>query len=337
MHKTMKAALITHYKQMTPTIESVPIPLLKPNDVLIKVKAASINPVDLKIMAGGMRMLLKYQMPLIIGNDFAGEIVAVGTQITQFKLGDAVYGRPRKQRIGTFSEYFATDIADIALKPVNLSYEEAAAIPLVGLTSYQALHDLMDLQPGKKVLIQAGAGGIGTLAIQLAKELGAEVTTTTSQKNIDLVKSLGADRVIDYHHEDFADILTNYDAVFDTLGGKQLEQAFRIVKPGGQVVSITGLPNERFAKEFNLPRWKQWLFRLATQRLHRLEKQTQVHYRFLYMWPSHPELMVLTRLIESNRLRPVVDRVFPFAELAQALQYSQKGHAQGKIVVRIGE
>ena len=331
----MKAAVITHYQQVIPSIKTVAIPTLQPTDVLVKIKAASINPIDLKTMAGGLKILLSYQMPLIIGSDFAGEVVAVGTDVTTFKVGDAVYGRPRKNRIGTFAEYLAVDANDIALKPRNLSFKEAAAMPLVGLTSYQALHDILQIKPGQHVLIQAGAGGIGTVAIQLAKRLGAIVATTTSPRNFDLVRKLGADRVIDYHTENFADALTDYDAVFDTLGGKNLEQAFSIVKPGGQVVSISGLPNARFAKEYGLSRWKRGLFRLATHRLDHLEKQTQVAYRFLFMWPSGTELAELTRLIEQEQLRPIIDRNFNFDELNRALAYAKNGHARGKIILNI--
>lgn len=336
LRTTMQAAVITHYHQAEPLMTSMPIPDVQPTDVLVKIMAASINPIDTKTMAGGLKLLLHYPMPLVLGSDFAGEIVAVGNQVTQFKIGDAVYGRPRKQRIGTFAEYLAVNVADIALKPTNLSYQAAAAIPLVGLTSYQALHDLMQLRPGQKVLIQGGSGGIGTIAIQLAKSLGAQVATTTSLKNAALVNSLGADQIIDYHTENFATALSDYDAVFDTRGGTTLEQAFQIVKPGGHIVSISGLPNGRFAKVAGLPLWKQGLFKLAAHRLTRLERQTHVTYHFLFMHPSGSELAILTKLIEQNKCRPIIDRVFDFKELHQALAYSKTGHAHGKIIVKIG-
>lgn len=331
----MQAAVIHRYGQTSPVLETVPRPALRPTDVLVKIKAASINPVDLKIMAGELKLLLSYRMPLIVGNDFAGEIVAVGAQVTQFQVGDAVYGRPRENRIGTFAEYIAIDPDDIALKPQNLTFAEAAAIPLVGLTSYQALHDLLNVQPGQRILIQAGAGGIGSIAIQLAKHLGAQVATTTSPRNFELVRALGADRIIDYHQEDFAAVLTDYDAVFDTLGGQSLESAFSVVKPGGQIISISGRPNARFAKAYGLPRWKQVLFHLATHRLSRLEKQRGVRYHFLFVSPSGQELAQLTRLIEAGQLHPVLDRTFPLQELDQALTYSRNGHAQGKIIIQI--
>lgn len=337
MTNMMQAAQINHYHQNQLVIQPTPLPRLQANDVLVKIMAASINPLDLKIMAGGLKLILPYQMPLTLGNDFAGEVVAVGPNVTQFKVGDAVYGRPRKSRIGTFAEYLAVNTEDIALKPQNLDYQQAAALPLVGLTSYQALHDLMDLHPGQKVLIQGGAGGIGTLAIQLAKSMGAFVATTASRKNFELVTALGADQVIDYHMENFAEVLSDYDAVFDTRGGHTLEQAFRVVKPGGHVVSISGLPTAQFAKDYGLPRWKQALFGLASHKLMRLARQSQATYHFLFMWPSGQELQLLTNLVERQTLRPLIDRVFTFDHLNQALDYSRKGHARGKIVINIGE
>lgn len=337
MQNYMQAAVITHYGQATPRLQTVPVPAMRPTDVLVKIRAASINPIDHKTMAGDLKLLLTYRMPLILGSDFAGEVVAVGTQVTRFKVGDAVYGRPRKTRIGTFAEYLAVDAADIALKPGNLSFNEAAAIPLVGLTSYQALHDVLNVKPGQKVLIQAGAGGLGTLAIQVAESLGAYVATTTSPRNFDLVRGLGADRVIDYHTTDFAEVLTNYDAVVDTLGGRQLERAFSVVKRGGQVVSVAGLPNARFAKAYGLPLWKRELLRIVSHRLTRLETRTGVSYRFLFMAPSGQELEDLTALLTTGQLHPVIDRTFSLQDVDRALDYSRRGHARGKIIVTVAQ
>ncbi len=335
MSNKMQAALIHSYKQKELELTSVPIPDINSNDVLVKIIAASINPLDLRTMAGGLKMLLHYDMPLILGNDFAGEVVAVGSKVTQFKVGDEVFGRPRKDRIGTFAEYIAVNTEDIALKPKNLTFQEAAAIPLVGLTSYQALHDLMDLKPGKKVLIQAGSGGVGSIAIQIAKQLGAFVATTTSSKNVEFVKSLGADQIIDYHKENFANVLTDYDAVFDTLGDKNLEQSFKIVKPSGKIVSVSGLPDAKFGKSYGLPYWKQFLLKVATRNLSKLEKETQVQYNFLFMKPSGKQLSLLTEWIEKDQVRPIIDRVFDLNDINDALNYSRSGHAKGKIIINI--
>ena len=334
---TMQAAVIDAYRQPYPVIKAVPRPQMRPNDVLVRIVAASINPIDLKTKDGGLKMLLNYDLPLIMGSDFAGTITAVGSAVHDYAVGDAVFGRVQKDRIGTFAEYLAVDQGDIARKPRNLSFEKAAALPLVGLTSYQALHDIMALQPGQKVLIQGGSGGIGTIAIQLAKHLGAYVATTTSPANFDLVKSLGADLIIDYHTTNFADVLTDYDAVFDTRGGQTLADAFRIIKPGGQVVSIAGLPNARFGKAYGVAWWKQLAFSWVTRQLTRLEKQHHATYTFLFMQPSGAQLAQLAQLVEAGTVTPVIDRVVPFSQINQALDYSHAGQAVGKIILKIAE
>lgn len=335
MKNTMKAAVIDTYKQPTPKIKEVPIPDIRSNDVLVKIVAASINPIDIKTKDGGLKMLLSYDMPIIMGSDFAGIITAVGEKVTNYSIGDAVYGRVQKNRIGTFAEYIAVDQGAIALKPKNINFEEAASIPLVGLTSYQALHDIMQIQPGQKVMIQGGSGGIGTIAIQLAKYLGAYVATTTSANNFDLVKSLGADYPINYQTTNFAEVLQDYDYVFDTRGGATLEAAFKIIKPGGKVVSIAGLPNYRFGKEYGVPLWKQFAFKMVTHNLTKLEKQTQASYTFLFMKPSGTQLDVLRHLIEAEIIKPVIDRIVPLSEVEEALSYSQSGRATGKIILQM--
>ena len=335
MQTMMKAAQITHYKQAIPAITQVPVPSIGPHDVLVKVVTASINPIDLKTQAGGLKMLLTYRMPLTLGSDLAGIVVKTGAQVTRFKVGAAVYGRVQKKRIGTFAEYIAVTQNDLALKPKKLSFAEAAALPLVSLTSYQALHDILRLQPGQKVLIQGGAGGIGTIAIQIAKMLGAYVATTASPKNFDLVRDLGADQVIDYHTTPFQTVLQDYDAVFDTRGGQALRDAFQIVKPGGQIVSISDVPTGRFARTYGLPLWKQLILQFATRRVTALAKQAQATYTFLFMRPDGQQLATLTPLFENGTLKSIIDRVVPFDDLSTALHYAQAGHATGKIIIQI--
>lgn len=335
MTKMMKAAQIDHFGQQQLEIVDVPIPTIRHHDVLVKVAAASINPIYLKTRDGKLKMLLKYSMPLRLGSDFSGTVVQTGTMVKDFKVGDEVYGRVQKNRIGTFAEYLAVDQDDITLKPVNLSLVESAAMPLVSLTSYQALVDLMHIKPGDKVLIQAGSGGIGTVAIQLAKSLGAFVATTTTAKNTALVRQLGANQVIDYHQTAFEDVLVDYDAVFDTLGGQQLANAFQVVKPGGKVVSISGLPNRAFAQQAGLPMWKQLAFSLATAKIGRLQRQFQVGYEFLFMKPSGIQLSKITKMVERGTLHPVIDRVVPFPDIQSAFDYSATGRAVGKIVIKM--
>ncbi|MGH0523163.1 NADP-dependent oxidoreductase [Bacillus cereus] len=331
----MKAMIIDRYGKVPMRMAEVPTPEINEYEVLAEIHAASINPIDFKIRDGKVKMLLKYEMPLILGNDFAGVITKVGSKVTRFKVGDEIYARPRKNKIGTFAEYIAIHEDDIALKPKNLSFEEAASIPLVGLTSYQALHDIMQLQKGQKILIHAGSGGVGTFAIQLAKIMGAIVTTTASEAGANLVTSLGADEIINYKTEKFEDILQNYDAVFDTIGGATLEKSFNIIKRGGNIVSVSGMPNARFGKEFGSGFFKTLLFSLASKKLTALEKKHNAQYSFLFMKPSGDQLRTIANYIEAGQIKPVIDRVFPFEDAQKAMEYSESGRAKGKIIVKI--
>ncbi|PFF08119.1 NADPH:quinone reductase [Bacillus cereus] len=331
----MKAMIIDKYGKVPMRMAEVPTPEINEYEVLAEIHAASINPIDFKIRDGKVKMLLKYEMPLILGNDFSGVITKVGSKVTRFKVGDEIYARPRKNKIGTFAEYIAIHEDDIALKPKNLSFEEAASIPLVGLTSYQALHDIMQLQKGQKILIHAGSGGVGTFAIQLAKIMGATVTTTASEAGANLVKSLGADEIINYKTEKFEDMLTNYDAVFDTIGGTTLEKSFNIIKSGGNIVSVSGMPNARFGKEFGSGFFKTLLFSLASKKLTALEKKHNARYSFLFMKPSGDQLRTIANYIEAGKIKPVIDRVFPFEDAQKAMEYSEAGRAKGKIIVKI--
>ena len=331
----MKAMIIDRYGKVPMRTAEVPTPEINEYEVLAEIHAASINPIDFKIRDGKVKMLLKYEMPLILGNDFAGVITKVGSKVTRFKVGDEIYARPRKNKIGTFAEYIAIHEDDIALKPKNLSFEEAASIPLVGLTSYQALHDIMQLQKGQKILIHAGSGGVGTFAIQLAKIMGAIVTTTASEAGANLVTSLGADEIINYKTEKFEDVLKNYDAVFDTIGGATLEKSFNIIKRGGNIVSVSGMPNAHFGKEFGSGFFKTLLFSLASKKLTALEKNHNAQYSFLFMKPSGDQLRTIANYIEAGQIKPVIDRVFPFEDAQKAMEYSESGRAKGKIIVKI--
>ncbi|MFE4761275.1 NADP-dependent oxidoreductase [Bacillus mycoides] len=331
----MRAMVIDKYGKVPIRMTEMPTPEINEYEVLAEIHAASINPIDFKIRDGKVKLLLKYKMPLILGNDFSGVIVKVGTKVTQFKVGDEIYARPRKDKIGTFAEYIAIHENDIALKPKNLTFEEAASIPLVGLTSYQALHDIMQLQKGQKILIHAGSGGVGTFAIQLAKIMGATVATTASEAGENLVKSLGADEIINYKKEKFEDILKNYDAVFDTLGGTTLEKSFDIIKSEGNIVSVSGMPNARFGKEFGSGFFKTLLFSLASKKLTALEKKHNAQYSFLFMKPSGDQLRIIAKYIESGQIKPIIDRIFSFEDTQKAMEYSESGRAKGKIIVKI--
>lgn len=331
----MRAMVIDRYGKVPMRLAEMPTPEIGEYEVLAEIHAASINPVDFKIRDGKVKLLVKYKMPLILGNDFSGVVANVGAKVTRFKVGDEIYARPRKSKIGTFAEYIAIHEEDIALKPKNLSFEEAASIPLVGLTSYQALTDILQLQKGQKILIQAGAGGVGTFAIQLAKLMGATVATTASVAGASLVKSLGADEIINYKTEKFDEILKNYDAVFDTLGGEILEKSFEVIKRGGKIVSVSGLPNARFGKEYGSGLFKTLLFSAASHKLTALEKKHNGHYTFLFMKPSGEQLRIIANFIETGKIKPIIDRVFPFEDAQNAMEYAESGRAKGKIILKI--
>ena len=294
-----------------------------------------MNQLDAKIRDGEFKLILPYRLPLIPGNDVAGVVVRVGPKVRGFKPGDEVYARPHQDRIGTFAERIAMHESDVALKPTNLTMEEAASIPLVGLTAWQVLIERAQLKKGQKVLIHAGSGGVGTMAIQLAKHLGAVVATTTSTENVELVKSLGADVVVDYKKEDFTKVLTGYDVVLNSLGKDTLEKSLAVLKPGGKLISISGPPDPAFAKESGLNWLLQQVTRLLSFGIRRKAKQHGVSYAFLFMRANGAQLKNITALIESGVVRPVVDRIFPFLATNEAMDYLTTGRAKGKVVIKV--
>jgi 2-desacetyl-2-hydroxyethyl bacteriochlorophyllide A dehydrogenase len=334
--QTMKAFVISRYGKAN-SVEAVqlPEPELGDGDVLVQIHAASVNPLDLKIRNGELKPLLPYKLPLVLGNDLAGVVIKAGANVHRFKPGDEVYAKPDKDRIGTFAELIGISENDVAKKPHALDMEQAASIPLVGLTAWQALVEKARLHPGQKVLIHAGSGGLGTVAIQLAKHLGAAVATTTSTANVEWVKRLGADVVIDYRSNDFETLLHDYDVVIDTQGGQTLEKSLRVLKPGGKVISVAGPPEPDFAKEFGANWFLIQAMRVLSLKIRRRAKRRRVTYSFLFMRASGDQLREIGSLIDSGAIRPVVDRVFPFQSTTEALAYVEKGRAKGKVVVKI--
>ena len=332
----MKAFTLDRYgKDERLRLGEMPEPELRDSDVLVQVHAASVNPLDSKIRDGEFKSILPYGLPLILGNDVAGTVVAVGAKVRRFKSGDEVYARPDKDRIGTFAEFIAMDESDVGPKPRNLTMEEAASIPLVALTAWQALVEKAKLKKGQKVLIHAGSGGVGTIAIQLAKHLGATVATTTSKANADLVKSFGADIVIDYRKDDFEKLLSGYDVVLNSLGKDILEKSVDVLKPGGKLISISGPPDAQFAKEHGLSWPLQQAMRLLSLGIRKRARLHRASYSFLFMQASGEQLSKITALIEAGIIRPVIDRIFPFEETNEALAYSETGRAKGKIVIQV--
>ena len=309
----------------------MPEPEPRENDVLVRIHAASVNLVDSKIRNGEFKSFLRFRLPLILGHDVAGVVVRVGSGVRRFKPGDEVYAA--SGQAGAFAELLAIDENDVAIKPKDLTMEEAASIPLVGLTAWQVLVERAKLRRGQKVLIHAGSGGVGTFAIQLAKHIGATVATTTSTANVELVRRLGADVVIDYKNEDFADVLGDYDVVLNGLDKVTLEKSLRVLKPGGQLISISGPPDAAFARTVGA----SWVVRMVMGALSRgiraQAKRRHVHYAFLFMRANGAQLTEITSLIDASVIRPVVDRVFPFAATREAMAYVESGRAKGKVVV----
>lgn len=332
----MKAFITDRYSKKDPMrLGEMPPPEFRDDDVLIEVHAAGLNLLDSKIKSGEFKLILPYRMPLVLGHDVAGVVTRVGPRVRQFKVGDEVYSRPPDHRIGTFAEFIAVNENDVALKPKNISMEEAASIPLVGLTAWQALVEKAHLKKGQKVFIQAGSGGVGTFAIQLAKHIGATVATTTSSANIDLVKSLGADIVIDYKKDDFEKVLRNYDVVLHSQNAAALEKSLHALKPGGTLVSISGPPDPAFAKGIGAPWFVSLIVRLLSSGVRKKATGRDLRYSFLFMRANGHQLREITRLIEAEAIRPVLDRVFSFESTNEALAYVEAGRAKGKVVVKI--
>jgi NADPH:quinone reductase-like Zn-dependent oxidoreductase len=332
----MKAFVLDGYgKKGVLRLADMPPPELRDDEVLIEVHAAGVNLLDSKIRDGEFKLILPYQLPLILGHDVAGVVVKLGSRVRRFKLGDEVYARADDFRIGAFAEFVPVKEDSLALKPTGLTMEEAASIPLVGLTAWQALMARANLKKGQKVFIQAGSGGVGTFAIQLAKHLGATVATTTSTGNAALVKSLGADVVVDYKTQDFEDVLRDYDVVLNSQDGKTLEKSLRVLKGGGKLISISGPPDPEFGKEIRASWFVTLLMRILSSGIRRRARGRGIDYSFLFMQANGGQLHEITRLIEAGAIRPVIDRVFPFESTNEALAYVEAGRAKGKVVVRI--
>lgn len=332
----MKAFVINKYsKNGSLHLTEISVPEIKDHDILVDIHAAGVNLLDSKIKTGEFKLILPYKLPLILGHDVAGVITKVGKNVKKFKVGDEVYARVRDHRIGTFAEFIAINEADAALKPKNLSMEEAASIPLVALTAWQVLVEKAKIKKDEKVFIQAGSGGVGTIAIQLAKHLGTTVATTASAKSFDLLEKLGADIVIDYKNSDFENRLSNYDVVLNSQDQKTLEKSLRILKSGGKLISISGPPTPVFAKEIKAPWFVKIILSLISSGIRKKAKAKNVDYSFLFMKADGEQLNEITKLIEAGIIKPVLDKVFSFDKTNEALSYVESGRAKGKVVVKI--
>jgi alcohol dehydrogenase len=312
----------------------VAAPAPEPRDILVKVRAAGLNPVDFKFRQGKLRTILRPKLPFVLGNELAGEVIAVGSDVKRFRRGDRVFARVAKDRAGAFAEQVSVDEDHAAHIPPDLDFTAAAAVPLAGLTALQALRDELDVKPGQQVFISGGAGGVGTFAIQIAKWLGADVTTTASQRGEALVRSLGADEVIDYTSRDISGTGRRFDAGFDLIGGNTLAQMFEIMKPGTRIVSVAAVPEPQTAiKDLGGRRALAALFWFASFGIRSRARRAGIIYRYLFMHPSGSGLAQLAELIEQGKLKVIVDKTYPFADISDALAYVESGRAKGKVVV----
>jgi NADPH:quinone reductase-like Zn-dependent oxidoreductase len=330
----MRAFVITKYKEPLREAE-VAEPTVGDLDVLVQVQAAGLNHLDEKIRRGEFKQILPYKLQLVLGNDVAGTVLEVGAKVSGFKSGDEVYARPNQDRIGTFAERIAIAEEDLALKPASASMEEAGSLPLVALTAWQALVEHGNVRPGQKVLIHAGAGGVGSIAIQLATHLGATVTTTASSSNADFVRDLGADIVIDYRTHDFEQLLSGYDLVLDSLGGENLQKSLRILKPGGKAIGIAGPPDPAFARKAGLNPVLRLAIAGLSSKTRRQARKLGVSYEFLFIRASGEQLRTISALVDDGVLRPVVGKVFTFGQAPQALQSLSAGGFRGKAVLTV--
>ena len=332
----MKAALVRAYDKHNIKVDltDVPDPTAKPGEVLIAVRTAGVNPLDNMISRGEVKMITPYALPLIAGNEVVGEIAALGEGVTGFSVGQRVFARLPLDQIGAFAEYVAVDAQALALVPDYLSDEEAAGVPLTALTAMQAL-DLLAPQPGERIFISGGSGGFGAMAIPLAKARGLYVITTGNAESEGRIRGLGADEYIDFRSQNYLELVHDVDYVIDTLGGDALKEQFRILKSGGSLVSLRGMPNKAFAQSMGLPLWKQWLFGLAGRSLDSLAKRNNQTYHFIFVQANGQQLAEIAQLFEAQQLRPSIDTVYAFDQLNVALEKVASGKSVGKTVVRI--
>ncbi|MFD9389874.1 NADP-dependent oxidoreductase [Streptomyces sp. NPDC060000] len=330
----MKAFVVEKYGKDGARAGEVPEPRVGDRDILVRVSAASINPLDKMVRNGEFKQLLKYKLPFVLGHDVAGVVTRVGSAVHGLEVGDEVYARPRDLRIGAFAEFIAIDMDDVAPKPASLTLQEAAAVPLVALAAWQVLVDRAHVKPGQKVLIHAGAGGLGSTVIQLAKHLGATVATTTNTDTEKLVRSLGADVVVDYTKEDFSTVLSGYDLVLDSVGGANLEKSLTVLKPGGLAISVVGPPDAGFAKQLGAPSFMGLVMNTLSRKIRKQAKALGVRYQFFFMQANGSQLRKLGALYDSGKLRPVIDSTFPFDQTLEAMAHVEQGRTKaGKVVV----
>ena len=335
----MKAAVLTHYdkKGTELDIREISTPTPEEDEVLVKIMTAGVNPLDNMIIRGEVKLIVPYETPLVMGNEFAGVVKKTGKNVAGFKPGDRVYGRMPLKKIGAFAEYAAVKETALAVIPEYLSFEEAATVPLTALTAMQAF-EVMDVHAGESVFISGGTGSLGAMAIPVAKSLGLHVYTNGSGDNEERVRKLGAERFIDYRKENYADVLSDVDHVLDTLGDRELPNEFKVLKEGGNLVSLRGLPNGRFARRSGMPLFKQLLFQLAGSKYDRMAAAKKQTYDFLFVHEDGSQLDRIGRLFDKEHpLETSIDTVYDLEEINKALTKVKQGKSKGKTIITVGE
>lgn len=334
----MKAAILDRYNKngAALAVQDVSVPEPKPNEVLVRIHTAAVNPLDNMIIRGQVRLIVPYRTPLVMGNEFSGIVAKAGSKAGRFKTGDRVYGRMPLAKIGAFAEYAAVDESALAQVPGYLSLEEAACVPLTALTALQAL-ELMDAQPGQTLFISGGTGSLGAMAIPIAARRGLAVATNGSARNKERVLKLGAQVFVDYKEQRYTDVLHDVDCVLDTLGDSELPNEFQVLKEDGRLVSLRGVPNGRFAKREGLPPLKRMLFGLAGRKLDRMAARKGQTYDFVFVHADGAQLECMGQLFpEEQPLAVSIDETFELDQVNDALEHVRSGHSQGKTLLRIG-
>lgn len=332
----MKAAILEKYASdgRELVIKDVPVPEVGDNEILVNIKAAGVNPLDNMIVRGEVKLIVPYKFPLVMGNEFAGVVEKAGGKVTEFKKGDRVYARMPLDKIGAFAEYASVRADALAKIPDYLSFEEAASVPLTALTAWQA-YELMNVQKGGKLFISGGTGSVGAMAIPIAKSLGLTVITNGSGDNEERVRALGTDQFIDYRKENYADIISGVDYVLDTLGEKELENEFKIMKNGGSLVSLRGLPNGEFAKRMGMPLYKRAAFMLAGKKYDKLAAKRGQHYHFIFVHEDGDGLKKISEIFSDKKVQTSVDEIFSLDDINKAMKKVASGRSKGKTIIKI--
>ena len=333
----MKAVQIKNYsKNIDTTLTDIPKPQISDSEVLIQIKAAAVNPLELLILTGSVKLLQDFPMPLTLGNECSGIVEQAGNKVSGFQKGDRVYTRLPLNKIGAFAEYVAVDQNAIAKMPMGYDFNTAAAIPLTGLTAYQAIVEELEANPGQTLLIPGGSGSFGQMAVPIAKALGLRVIVTGNARAKEQFLAMGVDQYLDYKAENYWDVLSDVDHVIDTLGPDEFEHELAVLKKGGRLVSLRTGPNKAFAERKQISGLKKQMFTMAGSKYDKAAKKQGKEYRFIFVRSDGAQLQKITEIVEKQQIKPAIDsRVFSLEQTNEALQLVAKGPLNGKVVIKV--